>query len=105
MSVNTGPIVYDSIGAKDPIMLNRYGSDNISIEATLSATATYTIEATTARINRGETPNWKPLPSATGLTANLLDSIKEGNVEAIRFNISALTGTLTAQVMQSPRLG
>ena len=105
MAINTAPIVYTTTGAKDPIIVSRHNSTDTSLQAVIdTGPADYTIEATLDKINRGETPNWFPLPSATNLTANLFDSIKEAGIEAVRMNITTLTaGSITFKVQQNTR--
>lgn len=94
---------YTGTGEQVPVMLNRWTLDDISIVVDISATATYTIEATLSQLNRddGLTAIWFEVSGLIGLTADVTDKISATPLQAVRVNIAANSGNVRFQVMQS----
>lgn len=90
-------------GEKEWISLNRFGEDNITLNAVVNGLATFTIEGTLVQLNRGQPLAAEDVFSITNLvdlTASTSANIEDTPLEAIRVNQTAGAGDVTLHVMQ-----
>lgn len=97
------PFELPDTGNSKVIMLNRWSSDDYSIQVTTGATTTIAIEGTLSQLNRGQTPVWNVLDDSSGapLTglASGLYNVEFVPLEAIRITVTGVNGA-TGRVMQ-----
>jgi len=92
---------YTTTGIKVAIPLNRHGNPQFSISVQITGTATYTLQGSISRINRTDSSEvWNDIPAMTGLTINAFQKITNSPLEALRLNITAISGTLDFQILQ-----
>ena len=92
------------VGTSNPILLDVFGSPNVSLQAVVSGTATYTIQQTldNVRDNGAAAATWfdHPDTALVGATAS-----KQGNYAyvptATRINLTSGTGTVTLTAVQA----
>ena len=89
------------VAASNAIPLDYQGSDPlVSIQVTISATATYTVQATLDDVWAGAPTNWFSVPTAAlvAATTNQL-ATQTGLYTALRINVTASTGTVTMKLV------
>lgn len=97
---------YTATGAQGWIALNTFAPSNTTVKVDIPSgqTATYTVEMTTAELNRGETEDPCQVTGLIDLTTDIARVIENTPMTFIRLNISALSGgTMNFRVMQAGR--
>lgn len=103
-----------AVSAKEWISLNRWGSNNYSLNIIITGTATVDVEGTLKKLNQDDFHSTDPaagtpaandiftISGATGLTATIALSLFDTPLEAIRVNQTAgAAGTVDFHVMQA----
>lgn len=108
-SVNSQRTLSAGIGIKEWVPLNRWGPPEYAVVVTVSGTATWKLEGTLNRINRGETavPFLLEDRLGTAITAIVDDDnflLGQTPLEAMRLNQTAGAGTATLHVVQQGRV-
>ena len=90
-----------AVGVSDPIPLDHYQANfNVGLNASISATATYSVQFTMDDLSKGPPVNWYVL---TGWSA--LAAAQQGSFSlpctAIRLDVTATTGTVTLAGLQA----
>ncbi len=104
-SVNIQRTLSAGTGAKDWFIMNRYAPTEYVVVVTVTGTATWTLEGTLNKLNRGETAI--PFVLEDRLGTPIAAQVDDGNfllgqipMEAMRLNQDSGAGTATMQVMQ-----
>lgn len=100
MAVNVRK-TYTTSGPQVPVMLNRHGPSDYTLDIDIGGGGDVTVEATSGQINRGQTPIWHPLASLTNVTADAFEKVTDTPLEAVRLNITSVTDEITFQVSQN----
>ena len=88
-------------GVKVAIPLNRHGNPQFSISIQITGSATYTLQGSISQINRTTSSDvWNDIPSMTALSVNAFQKIVNSPLEALRLNITAISGTVDFQILQ-----
>ena len=101
--VNVTKALSAGTGAKDWVLLNRWGPSAYQVSMVLSGAATYDLEGTNSRLNRGETAIVFKIDDAqftpiTGQTGDKAFELSKAPVEAVRINQTAGAGSVTLYV-------
>lgn len=92
---------YTSTGVKIAVPLNRHGNPQFSISVKITGTATYTLQGSISQINRDTSSDvWNDIPSMTALSIDAFQKIVNSPLEALRLNVTAISGTLDFQILQ-----
>jgi len=92
------------VGTSDPVLLDVFGSPNVSLQAVVSGTATYTIQQTldNVRDNGAAAATWFDHPDTALVDAT---TSKQGNYAyvptAARVNLTVGSGSVTLTVVQA----
>lgn len=103
--VNVSKALSAGAGAKDWVVLNRWGPAAYQISMVLTGAATYDLEGTNSRLNRGETAVVFKVDDhahtpITAQTSDMAFHLDTAPIEAVRINQTAGAGSVMLYVKQ-----